>query len=74
MDTPVLTNDARIYKNFGLKGRLAVGFSILAWGAVGLYMSDRAEEQYGFVPSKEEKEKVDRLFPTVTVVDRPPGK
>ena len=63
----------RIYRNLGLKGRLAVGFGILAWGGIGLYMSDKAETKYGFVPSKEEKEVVDGFIPSITVVDKPKG-
>jgi hypothetical protein len=50
--------------------RLGVGVGLLAWGFVGLQLSDRAEERYGFTPSAADREKLDSLAPRIVAVDR----
>lgn len=42
----------------------------MAWSIVGMYMSDRAEEKFGFTPSEADKAALDRMIPKVHVVDR----
>ena len=43
---------------------------ILAWGAVGLYVSDAAEEKLGYAPSEKDKEDLDKWRPQLSVVER----
>lgn len=50
--------------------RLGVGLGLLAWGVVGLQLSDRAEEKYGFKASDEEKARLSQLAPRIVTVDR----
>ncbi|ROT38601.1 hypothetical protein SODALDRAFT_333208 [Sodiomyces alkalinus F11] len=61
----------RAYKNLSPKARITVGLGITGWGAVGLWLSDRAEEKYQ--PPEEDKAVVERLIPRISVVDRPEG-
>lgn len=49
--------------------RAGVGLAVIAWGAAGLWLSDRAEERY-FVATDEERAKIEELKPRVTFVDR----
>lgn len=58
----------RAYNNLSSKTRVGLGMGIIAWGAVGLYLSDRAEEKYEAPP--EDKAVVDRYVPRVTVVEK----
>ncbi|KAF9881922.1 adenosine/AMP deaminase [Colletotrichum karsti] len=58
----------KAYKNLSPKTRLGVGVAVLAWGGVGLYFSDQAEEKYK--PTAEEKAVVDKYVPKVHVVDK----
>jgi hypothetical protein len=46
----------------------------LAWGAVGLYLSDRAEEKFGFTPTEEDKAALARLTPKIHVIEREQGR
>lgn len=50
--------------------RLGVGLGLLAWGAVGLQLSDHAEDKYGFKASDEEKARLRQLAPRIVTVDR----
>jgi hypothetical protein len=52
---------------------MGVGAGIFAWGAIGLYLSDRAEDRF-FTPTEEEKAALDRITPKIPVVDRSPEK
>ena len=52
----------------GSRARLGFGLGVMAWGAVGLYISDQSEK-WGMKASKEEKEVVNRMVPKITVVD-----
>lgn len=42
----------------------------LAWGAAGLYLSDRAEEKFGYTPSEQDKADLEKMKPKLLVVDR----
>ncbi|KAL6698276.1 hypothetical protein J3F84DRAFT_346631 [Trichoderma pleuroticola] len=58
------------YKNLTPKTRLGVGVAIIAWGGLGLYLSDKAEEKLGFTPTDEDKAELRNLAPKITTVDK----
>ena len=60
----------RAYKNLSPKTRMGVGVGVIAWGVVGLYLSDTAEEKLGYTPSEQDKEDLWKWAPKVTTVDR----
>ncbi|KAK8118970.1 uncharacterized protein PG998_003596 [Apiospora kogelbergensis] len=60
----------RSFRNLSPRMRLGVGLGLLAWGVVGLQLSDRAEEKYGFKASEEEKARLSQLAPRIVTVDR----
>ncbi|KAL1883798.1 hypothetical protein VTK73DRAFT_8334 [Phialemonium thermophilum] len=64
----------RTYRNLPFKGRLGVGFGLLAWGVIGMYMADRVEEKFGLKPTEEDKAALDKLIPKIHVVERDQGK
>jgi hypothetical protein len=59
------------YKSLSPKTRLALGAGIIAWGAAGLYLSDQAEEKFGFTPTEEDKEVLRKYTPRITTVNKP---
>ncbi|PKS08912.1 hypothetical protein jhhlp_003525 [Lomentospora prolificans] len=63
----------RAYKNLSPTTRLGVGIGVIAWGAIGLYLSDRAEERYGLTPSEADRAALERVTPKILIVDRPKG-
>lgn len=67
-----LTTDAkpRSYQNLSPRARLSVGAGLLAWGVVGLLLSERAEQKLGLTPSEEDKAALDRMLPKITVAER----
>lgn len=65
------THFPRAYKNLSPKTRAGLGLGIIAWGGIGLYLSDKAEEQFGYSPTAKDKEDLERLTPRITVVDKP---
>ncbi|KAL7938092.1 hypothetical protein V8C35DRAFT_276489 [Trichoderma chlorosporum] len=58
------------YNNLTPKTRLGVGVAIIAWGCAGLYLSDRAEEKFGFTPTEEDKAELRNMTPKITTVDK----
>ncbi|KAI1491386.1 hypothetical protein F4809DRAFT_638268 [Biscogniauxia mediterranea] len=57
------------FRNLSPRARLGVGVGLLAWGVIGLQLSDRAEEKY-FKASEEEKAALRALGPSITTVER----
>ena len=49
---------------------IGVGIAVLAWGTIGLYISDTAEKKLGFEPSEKEKQALEAVVPKITVVER----
>ncbi|KAI1476355.1 hypothetical protein K445DRAFT_323574 [Daldinia sp. EC12] len=58
------------FRNLSPRARIGVGLGLLAWGAIGLQLADRAEERYGFTPTDEDKAALAKILPSVTAVDR----
>ncbi|KAI0396369.1 hypothetical protein F5Y17DRAFT_419740 [Xylariaceae sp. FL0594] len=52
--------------------RIGVGLGLLAWGFIGLQLSDRAEEQY-FKPSEQDFAALREMAPRITAVERESG-
>ena len=42
----------------------------MAYAGVGMFLSDKAEEKLGFVPTEKDKEDLRNAIPKITVVDR----
>lgn len=64
------TLSIRAYQRLPSKAKLGVGAGLLVWGVVGLYLSDQAEEKYGFKPSEKDKADLDKMTPKIRLVDR----
>jgi hypothetical protein len=47
-----------------------VGFGLLAWGVIGLQLSDLAEEKLGFKPSEEDKATLSQVSKSFIVGDK----
>lgn len=64
----------RAYRNLSPKTRAGVGLAVITWGVVGLYISDRAEEKFGYTPSDADKEELWKWAPKVITVEKPEEK
>ncbi|KAI1755225.1 hypothetical protein F4782DRAFT_490567, partial [Xylaria castorea] len=60
------------FRNLSPKARIGVGLGLLAWGAVGLQLSDGAEERY-FKSTEEDRAALRQIAPRITTVDRNSG-
>ncbi|KAI8624493.1 hypothetical protein F5Y19DRAFT_480513 [Xylariaceae sp. FL1651] len=60
------------FRNLSSRTRIGVGLGLLAWGAIGLQLSDRAEERY-FKPTEEDRAALRQMTPRITTVDRENG-
>jgi len=61
------------FTNLSPRTRLTVGLAVLAWGTIGLYVSDVAEKKLGFEPSEEEKRALNAALPKIRAVEREGG-
>jgi hypothetical protein len=50
--------------------RIIAGVGIMTYAATALYLSDKAEEKFGLVPTPEDKEKLHHAIPKIRAVDR----
>jgi hypothetical protein len=58
------------YKSITPKTRMVIGASIMAYAGFGMFVSDKVEEQLGFVPTEKDKEDLRKAIPKITTVDR----
>ncbi|KAH6659762.1 hypothetical protein BKA67DRAFT_529900 [Truncatella angustata] len=58
------------YRNLSPRTRLGVGVGILAWGFIGLQLSDRAEERFGLKATEEDKAALSHLAPRIVTVEK----
>ncbi|KAK2591787.1 hypothetical protein QQS21_010518 [Conoideocrella luteorostrata] len=49
---------------------MGVGVGVIAWGVIGLYLSDKAEEKFGYSPSEKDKEELWKWTPNITTVEK----
>ncbi|KXJ92329.1 hypothetical protein Micbo1qcDRAFT_162566 [Microdochium bolleyi] len=61
------------FRNLSPKTRLGVGVGFLAWGVIGLQLTDTAERTLGLEASEQDREELCRLAPRIHVVDSAPG-
>jgi hypothetical protein len=47
-----------------------IGGGVMAWGVVGLFISDRAEETFNLVPTEEDRRKLKEAIPKVHFVEK----
>lgn len=60
----------RTYQGLSPRARLGVGFGLLAWGLIGLKLSDKAEEKLGYTPTEQDKAELDKMIPKIHSVPR----
>ncbi|KAL2061638.1 hypothetical protein VTL71DRAFT_7015 [Oculimacula yallundae] len=58
------------FRNLTPRTRIMVGAGFLAWGTLGLYITDKAESRFGLQASEGDKEALGRVVPSVHVVER----
>jgi hypothetical protein len=56
------------FKNLSRNTRLAVGLTVIAWGGLGLWYSDRAEQKYQ--PTEKDKDEMAKYTPKLTPIDK----
>ncbi|KAJ1333572.1 hypothetical protein MN608_03563 [Microdochium nivale] len=61
------------FRNLSPRTRLAVGVGFLAWGFLGLQLTDTAERRLGLEASEQDREELRRLAPRIHVVDAGSG-
>lgn len=49
---------------------MIIGVGVMAYAGAGLYLSDVAEEKYGFTPTEKDKEELRNALPKVTPVEK----
>lgn len=70
LTSSLLTTFYRAYTNLAPRTRLGVGVAIIAWGCAGLYLSDKAEEKFGYTPTEEDKSALRDMAPKITTVEK----
>jgi hypothetical protein len=60
----------RTFRNLPQRTRAGIGLAFLAWGTIGLYISDSAEKKFGLEPSQTDKEALEAVVPRISVVER----
>ncbi|PSN69512.1 hypothetical protein BS50DRAFT_586805 [Corynespora cassiicola Philippines] len=58
------------YRGIAPKTRIVIGVGVMAYAGLGMFLSDRAEEHLGLVPTEKDKEELRKAIPTITPVER----
>ncbi|KAF2014348.1 hypothetical protein BU24DRAFT_463145 [Aaosphaeria arxii CBS 175.79] len=58
------------YKGIAPNTRILIGVGVMAYAGIGMYLSDRAEEKFGLVPTEKDKEELRNSLPRITTVER----
>jgi len=58
------------YRNISQRTRLLIGGGIMAYAVFGLFVSDRAEQALGLVPTEEDKQRLKGSLPRIHTVER----
>ena len=49
---------------------MLIGLGIIGYSGMGILISNGAEKRFGFVASEDEKERLRRMIPKITTMDR----
>lgn len=49
---------------------MLIGLGIIGYSGLGILISNGAEKRFGFVANEEEKERLRRIIPKITTIDR----
>ncbi|KAK0118273.1 hypothetical protein ONS95_012572 [Cadophora gregata] len=58
------------FLNLKPQTRILVGIGFLAWGTVGLYVTDRAESRLGLAATEEDRQALKSGLPRIQIVER----
>ncbi|KAE8443818.1 hypothetical protein EG329_001325 [Mollisiaceae sp. DMI_Dod_QoI] len=58
------------FRNLSPRTRIGIGVAFLAWGTIGLYISDNAEKKLGLEPTQKDREALEAVLPKFTTVER----
>ncbi|KIW06111.1 uncharacterized protein PV09_03278 [Verruconis gallopava] len=58
------------YQALTPKTKALIGFGVMGYAALGLYLSDSAEEKFGMKATEEDKEKLKALIPKVHTIEK----
>ena len=58
------------YRGLSSKTRLLIGVGAMAYAAAGLFLSDKAEQTFGLVPTDQDKKALKDAVPKIHMVDK----
>ena len=61
---------ARSYRLLSTRTRLIIGVGIMTYAGFGILVSDKAEQVFGFVPTEQDKQRLQEAIPKVHALDR----
>lgn len=71
---PVATTSMSLldsYRNLSPRTRLLIGGGIMTYAVAGMFLTDKAEDLFGFKASEKEKQQLKDAVPKIHAVDRP---
>ncbi|KAI4178596.1 MAG: hypothetical protein LQ346_007395, partial [Caloplaca aetnensis] len=57
------------FRNLQPRTRVYIGVGIMAYSALGLALSSRAEKKFGMVPTEEDRKALREALPRITTVE-----
>ena len=58
-----------IFSSLSPQTKVILGGGAIVWGVTGLFVTDIVENEFGLMPSDEEKERLKKIMPTVRAVE-----
>lgn len=66
----ISTERRRSYRNLSPRTRLMLGGGVMAYAVFGLFISDKAEEAFGFTPTEEDKKRLREAVPKIHIIEK----
>lgn len=70
LSASICLQTSRAYRNLSPRTRLFIGGGVMLYAGLGLLLSDKAEQTFGFTPTEEDKQKLREIVPKVHFVDK----
>ncbi|KAL2356432.1 hypothetical protein BJ546DRAFT_838759, partial [Cryomyces antarcticus] len=61
------------YRSLSSRTRLLIGIGVMGYAGFGMLMTDQAEKVFELTPTEQDKEKLDRILPRITTIEKDDG-
>ncbi|KAF2704312.1 hypothetical protein K504DRAFT_462881 [Pleomassaria siparia CBS 279.74] len=50
---------------------MLIGVGVIGYAGLGMFLTDKAEEKFGLVPTDKDREELKKAMPKITTIEKP---